>query len=96
MGSLIWLAAGLALGWMHAWSISRSVTMLRPDQAGTGVAVALLGSLLRVLGIAVVLMLGLRQSWVSGLLALAGFLVARTVFTALYSARLADTGPTSD
>jgi hypothetical protein len=89
MREILWLLAGVAVGVLHGWSVTWSVGSLRPGRKGQARIAVLVGSLLRTAGTAVVLFVAVTQELTWGLLAIVGFVVSRTVYTAIAASRMA-------
>jgi hypothetical protein len=91
-----WLLVGIAVGVLHGWTVSWAVGSLRPGRKGQARVVVLVGALLRIAGTAVVLFLAVTQELTWGLLAIVGFVVSRTVYTAIAASRMAHPGGSTD
>lgn len=89
MRQILWLLAGAAVGMLHGWTVSWTVGSLRPGRKGQARLVVLVGALLRTAGTAVVLFVAVTQELTWGLLAIVGFVVSRTAFTAIAASRMA-------
>jgi len=76
-----WLFAGAAVGALDFWLLWRTVRALQPGTpADAGAARAVGAGLVRILGVALVLLLAMQRGLAAGLWALAGFTLARFVW----------------
>jgi hypothetical protein len=92
MREISWLLVGIAVGLLHGWSVSWSVGSLSAGRSGQAGVWVLIGALLRIVGVAVVLLVAVMQELPRGLLAVAGFLAARTAYVAIAASRMAHPG----
>jgi hypothetical protein len=75
--TLGWLVLGALVGGVHGWTQHQTVARLRPEVIVRGVALVVLGAVVRWLLTAGLLLLAVLQSIEASLLALAGMTVVR-------------------
>lgn len=88
--ALYWLFAGAGMGILHATTLWWTVSALRPAKMGPALMLVWGGALLRCAAVVAVLMAAVSQALSSGLLACAGFIVARWVVGGMIGQRMAN------
>jgi hypothetical protein len=91
-----WFLGGVAVGLLHGWTVSWTVGSLHPERASQALLLVMFGALLRTVGVAVVLLFAVTQRLTWGLLAVAGFLVARTAHATIAASRIAHPDRSAD
>ena len=81
MAGFYWFGAGCVVGVLYGWSLWRLVLHLDADRVGRALILTWAGTMVRCVGVAVLLFVALGQGIVAGLSALVGFLLVRLGWT---------------
>jgi len=88
---LYWLFAGAGIGILHGMTLWWTVSALQPAKIGRALTLVWGGALLRCVTVAALLIVAMNHALSSGLLAAAGFFLARWVLSAMIGLRMANT-----